>query len=109
MPESILHGRVIQTPERPESTMSVNDLARRVYQARHTLEVSTPGFTLHRTEVVLAPEDWAAVVTETRDPAKAGSIWYDHETNRHSIYGMDMRMDQSLAVGEVRLRTEVQA
>jgi hypothetical protein len=87
--------------------MTLEELARRVWQAEHRV-MQANGRDIERAEVVLSPNDWADVVTAPRERETWG--WVEADPEKPGVYtfrGHVLRMDPSLEQGDVRMRTEV--
>jgi hypothetical protein len=94
------------SPRYGRTPMTIDALARRVYQAEMRV-MQAHGADIDGCEVVLSPEDYLDIVTATREGNQASWIKCDIRTGRHTFRGHPMRMDNDLASGDVRLRTEV--
>jgi hypothetical protein len=95
------------SPRYGRTPMTIDALARRVYQAEMRV-MQAHGADIDGCEVVLSPDDYIDIVTaERKDPDQYPQVSFDVASGRYTFRGHIMRMDNNLSNGDVRLRTEV--
>lgn len=91
------------------STMTHDDLVRRVYDARRQLILmgNPTRFQTGGWQIVMSSPDWVQVITDE----KVGSVRSQivHDGVRWTVCGIPITTDRTLKTGEVRLRAEVAA
>ena len=87
------------------STMTIEEFVRRVWQARHVINVAAPC----RFEVRMSVADWINVITEPEIGTPNCPVRHDPTIGAWTVHGIKMTRDFDLRAGDVRLRAEVAA